>query len=206
MKILVINGTPKTDGITFSFVTAAIDTAKEVGAECEELRLSAQNLEKCKMCNDGWGICFSQHKCVNGDKDGFNDMQKKVQEADAYVYISPVYWGEVSEDMKIYLDKLRRCQATKRWDEKEAEVSFLTGKPSIFVVNAGGSGGGILTALADLERAAQHMSGNVWDRERPVLFDYIAVNRWNKEYKLQALKSAVKELVRHHTAAASTVK
>ena len=199
MKILVINGTPKTDGTAFSFVTAAIDTAKELGAECDEIRLSSLNLEKCKMCNDGWGICFSQHKCISGDKDGFNGLQTKVQEADAYVYISPVYWSEVSEDMKVFLDRLRRCQATKRWDEKEEVVSFHKGKPSILVANAGGSGGGILTALADLERAVQHMSGDLWTGGKPGIFDYIAVNRWNKEYKLQALKSAIKELVKYHT-------
>ena len=197
MNLLIINATPKTDGITYSFVEAAEETAKELDVKYETLRLSGLTLEKCKMCGDGWGICFNDHICVFGDKDGFNELQKKVQKADAFVYITPVYWSEISEEFKIFLDKLRRCQATKQWDVREEEVSFLKGKPSILVANAGGGGGGILTALQDIERAVQQMSGDMWPRETDGIFDYIGVNRWNKEYKRNALKSAVAEMIKY---------
>ena len=198
MKLLILSGTPKTDGICYSFVTTAAETAKGLGVEAEVIRLSGMNLTKCKMCGDGWGICFKEHQCTFGDEDGFNDLQKKVKAANAYVYITPVYWGEISEELKIFIDKLRRCQATKQWDEREAEVSFLKGKPSIIVASAGGGGGGIVTTFADLERAILHMGGNEWPMDTDGIFDYIAVNRWNQAYKREALKAAVKALVKHN--------
>jgi NAD(P)H-dependent FMN reductase len=151
------------------------------------------------MCADGWGICFKEHICALGDKDGFNALQKKVQEADAYIYITPVYWGEISEEMKIFFDKLRRCQATKQWDSREEEVSFLKGKPSIMVASAGGGGGGILSCLQDMERAISQMSGDEWPRELRGIFDYIAVNRWNQAYKREALAAAVREIIKFKT-------
>jgi multimeric flavodoxin WrbA len=197
MKLLIINATPKTDGICYSFVTTAAETAAALGIEAEVIRLSGMDLTKCKMCGDGWGICFKEHICEFGEKDGFNGLQKKVEEADAYVYITPVYWGEVSEELKIFLDKLRRCQATKQWDGNEDEVSFHTGKPSIIVASAGGGGGGIVTTFADIERAIQHMGGDGWPRETNGIFDYIAVNRWNQAYKREALKAAVTEMIKH---------
>jgi len=197
MKLLIISGTPKTDGITYSFVQAAKETADELGVEAEVLRLSGMDLSKCKMCDDGWGICFSEHKCIFGDADGFNELQKKVQAADAYVYLTPVYWGEISEELKIFMDKLRRCQATKQWDSREEEVSFHKGKPSIMVAVAGGGGGGIVTTFADIERAIAQMSGDEWPRESSGIFDYIAVNRWNQDYKRDALKAAITAMVNY---------
>ena len=197
MKLLILSGTPKTDGITYSFVKIAEETAKGLGIDAEVIRLSNMNLVKCKMCEDGWGICFNEHRCMFGDTDGFNLLQEKMLNADAFVYLTPVYWGEVSEEMKIFIDKLRRCQATKQWDKRESEVSFLKGKPSIIVAVAGGGGGGITSTFEQLERAIGHMSGDAWPRENAGIFDLIGVNRWNQEYKLEALKAAVTAMINY---------
>jgi len=198
MKLLIISGTPKTDGVTYSFVKVAEETAKELNINAETIRLSSMDITKCKMCGDGWGICFQEHRCIFGDADGFNALQKKVMEADAYIYITPVYWGEISEEMKIFVDKLRRCQATKQWDSREDEVSFHKSKPSIVAVVAGGGGGGVISAFGDMERAITQMSGDGWPREEAGIFDWISVNRWNQDYKREAFKSAITKMVNYH--------
>ena len=191
MRILMVSGNPKTDGITWSFEEVAKNTSGELGIELDVIRLSEINLMKCKMCGDGWGICFNQHKCIFGDKDGFNDLLNRVEKADAYIYVSPVYWGEISEEFKIFMDKLRRTQATKQWNRDENEVSFMKGKPSIMVAVAGGGGGGIISTFENLERAILHMGGDAWPRESSGIFDYIGVNRWNQEYKREAFRMAI---------------
>jgi len=193
MKLLIIAATPKLEGVTYSFVQTAEETAKSLGIDYETIRLSSLNLTKCKMCGDGWGICFREHRCIF--EDGFNVLQQKVQEADAYVYITPVYWGEISEELKIYVDKLRRCQATKQWDSRPEEVSFHRDKPSIVVANAGGGGGGIISCFQDMERAITQMSGDGWPRESAGIFDWIAVNRWNQGYKRDTLREALTKMV-----------
>jgi len=194
MKLLIVSGTPKTDGLTFSFVERARETAKELGVDAEVVRLAGMKLSKCMMCNDGWGTCADEHRCAFGDKDGFNDLQERLKDIDAFIYISPVYWGEVSEDMKVYFDRLRRCQASKSWDEKAGE-SFLNDKPSILVAVAGGGGGGIISAFEDMERAISHMGGDGYPRENVGIMDYIAVNRWNKDYKREAFRESIKTMV-----------
>jgi len=191
MKLLIVSGTPKTYGLTYSFVEKAEETAKELGIEAETIHLSGMNLMKCKMCDGGWGVCFYEHYCIFGDKDGFNELQKKVQNADAFIYVTPVYWGEMSEELKLFMDKLRRCQATKQWDSREEEISYLKDKPSIVVAAAGGGGGGCPSAFLHMERAIGAAGGDNWPKEHAGLFDFIAVNRWNKEYKKTALKEAI---------------
>jgi len=146
------------------------------------------------MCGDGWGICLKKHECEHDEN--FNALQEKVREADAFVYITPVYWSEVSEVLKNYLDKLRRCQATKQWNSEDTTGgSYLSGKPSILVASAGGGGGGIVNTFECIERAIAHMGGNSQPRGNVGVYDYIAVNRWNQEYKRESLKSAVKSMV-----------
>jgi len=191
MKLLIVSGTPKTDGLTYSFVEKAKETADRLKLESEVINLSKMNLQKCKMCDGGWGVCFYEHYCIFGDKDGFTDLQKKVQNADAFIYITPVYWGEMSEELKLFMDKLRRCESTKQWDSREEEVSYHKGKPSILVAAAGGGGGGCPSAFLHMERAIGAMGGDDWPKEHAGLFDFIAVNRWNQDYKLEALKAAI---------------
>jgi len=192
VKILIINGTPKEDGVCYSFVTAAEEVSAEVGVEFETVRLSSERLKKCIMCDGGWGICFNKHVCIFGEKDGFNNLQQKVKEASMIVYVTPVYWGEISEEMKIFLDRLRRCEATKQWDSREDEISFHKATGSILVASAGGGGGGTLSALEQLERAVVQMGGDEWPREQEGIFDRISVNRWNQVYKREALKAAIR--------------
>ena len=196
MKILIISGTPKKEGICHSLVMAANNTAAALGAETEVLKLSELGLSHCKMCDEGWGICRSEHRCVYGDEDGFNQLQEKFREADAFVFITPVYWGEVSETLKCFLDRLRRCQASRQWDADKAVPSFFTGKPSILAASAGGSGNGILSALSEMERAVSHMGGDANPKDKTGICDIIGVNRWNQEYKKEALKAAVAALVK----------
>jgi hypothetical protein len=91
---------------------------------------------------------------------------------------------------------MRRCQASKPWNHSgENPVSFHKGKPSILVANAGGGGGGIASAFVELEQAIRHMGGHEWPMDECGIFDYIGVNRWNQEYKREALKSSVANLI-----------
>ncbi|MCL2604516.1 MAG: flavodoxin family protein [Defluviitaleaceae bacterium] len=194
-KLLIINATPKKDGLSYSFVQAAKEAADENGLDSEILRLAGLGLQKCMMCYDGWGICFKEHRCAFGEKDGFGNVQKMISEADAFVYVTPVYWGEISEELKIFWDKLRRCETTKQWNGREESISFHKNKPSIIVAAAGGGGGGIPSTFVAMDRAVDqlgehtgHMNGTAG------VFDYIAVNRWNQVYKREALKAAIAEM------------
>ena len=190
MKLLIISGTPNDDGLCHSLIRTALEAAKARGAETKIISL--KSISACHMCGkDGWGSCRIKHFCNFGEDDGFNSYQDEVHWADGFVFITPVYFGDISESMKAFIDKLRRCQAPKTWKNSQ-EKSFFNGKSSILVASAGGGGGGIPSTFVQLERAISHMggSGYPYDEEWG-FFDYIAVNRWNQNYKRDALHSAV---------------
>lgn len=181
MKVIIVSGTPKKDGLNCSCVEAAVSGAQKAGADCEVIRLCDYQLIRCAMCNKGWGTCREEHTCIYGE-DGFTKIQQKLAEADAIILDTPVYWGDMTEVMKAFFDRFRRCEAMK------GEKSAVAGKPVILIASPGGSGNGMISCLEQMERLCHHLHAKI--------FDYIGVNRWNKDYKLTAISEAVTTMVR----------
>lgn len=186
MKFVIVSGNPKKDGLTRRMTDEIIRGAKDGGADVEEINVC--NQERCRMCNGGAGKCLSdEHACVFG-KDGFNEAQGKIKEADAVAFISPVYWEEVSEGLKSFMDRFRRCESSGIFNQRQAA---LTGKPVLLVASAGGSGMDMIEPLKEMERFVHHTSGRV--------FDAIGINRWNQSYKGRAIYEAAKAMAEGHT-------
>jgi multimeric flavodoxin WrbA len=173
MKICILSGNPKKDGLCQSAIEAAKLGIIEGGAEVDEIRLCDFNLANCKVCGNGWGICRSKKQCAFGT-DGFDEVRERIRLSDAIILASPVYWGETSEVLKSFIDRLRRCE----FDQTET----LRNKQVLILATPGGSGNGLLSCLEQMDRFCRHTGA--------IIFDYIGVNRWNSDYKKLAVKAA----------------
>lgn len=178
MKIVLIQSSPNRDGLTAACAAAAVAGAREAGAEVEDIRLNDLDVGLCAACDNGWGTCRSEHRCQV--EDDFQALHARVAAADALIIVTPVYWGQPSESAKAFLDRFRRCEATK------GEGSALAGKYVLCVAAAGGSGGGTMTCLSELERWIQHLRANRWD--------LIPITRLTRSYKLDTIRAAAKAL------------
>lgn len=179
MRVIIIQSSPNRDGLTAACAAAAAAGAREAGAEVEDVRLNDLNVGLCAACNNGWGTCREEHYCQV--EDDFQALHARVAAADALIIVTPVYWGQPSESAKAFLDRFRRCEATKR------EQSALAGKPVLCVGAAGGSGGGTMTCLSELERWIGHVRATRWD--------LIPVTRWTRAYQLGTIREAASALV-----------
>jgi multimeric flavodoxin WrbA len=117
------------------------------------VRLNDLNIRSCEACDNGWGTCRDEHYCKVSDD--FQALHARMLKADAFVFVTPVYWGDLSESMKNFTDRLRRCEALK------GDQSGFYQKPVMMVAAAGGSGNGMITCLVSLEldRAYTRASG-----------------------------------------------
>jgi multimeric flavodoxin WrbA len=183
MKVIVFSSSPNDNGLTAACAAAAAAGVRMAGGQADEVRLTDAGINACVQCNNGWGACRTEHVCrpVGRDgqplsEDGFEPLHRAALQADALILVTPVYWGDLSEAAKAFTDRLRRCEAS-RGDE-----SGLRGKPVICVAAAGGSGGGMITCLLNMERWIQHVRARTWD--------LIPVNRWSRPYKLIAIREA----------------
>lgn len=179
MKIMIITSSPNVDGLTAACGNAAKTGAEAAGAQVELINLNLHKIGNCRACGNGWGTCRDKHECQVADQ--FQLLHASIAEFDAFVLVTPVYWGEMSESAKAFYDRIRRCEALKK------EKTFFEGKPVIAVAAAGGTGNGTSTCLASMERFLTHVKA---DR-----FDLIGITRKNRGYKLDTIHQATKDMV-----------
>ncbi len=173
-KVAVIWSSPNMDGLTASAKDQIMKGLAEAGVETEEIHLNRKKIEHCRACGNGWGTCRTKGSCVIGDD--FAEVYRTLAEADGIVWISAVYWSDMTECFKALFDRLRRCDAVCSHS--------LAEKRCVLAACAGGTGRGTLECLQQMERGLTHMGMRVYDR--------ISVVRYNRDYILPALAEAGK--------------
>ncbi|GHU12442.1 flavodoxin family protein [Spirochaetia bacterium] len=184
MSYLIISGSPKKGGLCHT-ITEEVRRGAVDGGEQVEI-LTVEKLERCHVCGTGWGSCRENHVCAFGD-DGFTAAQNAVRAAGQLCFITPVYWSEMAESLKCFFDRLRRCEFDMPWQPRpEGQPASLSGKQVLLIASPGGSGNGMISCLDQMDRFCRHTGA--------VIFDYIGINRWNNDYKRQAVYAAAKAM------------
>lgn len=179
MQILILSGSKNRQGKTAQAINAIRKGIEKASGNSESIFLTEMSLEKCRQCDsEGWGICRSEHRCII--EDDFPSLVTKIKAADLVVFANPVYFGDLSESMRGFLDRFRR-------------INFMLGspampgfpqrgdlKPAIGYCYAGGSGNGTISCGANLERILQQCGFDV--------VDMILARRQNLEAKLPMLE------------------
>lgn len=179
MKVMIFTSSPNTDGLTAACGDAAKTGAEEAGAQVVMVNLNKLDISSCHACGNGWGPCRNEHRCQV--QDDFQGIHTSMADMDAYVIITPVYWGEMSESAKAFFDRVRRCEALKK------DKTLFEEKPVIAVAAAGGSGNGLTTCLTSLERFFAHV--------KAVKFDLIGITQKSRAYKLNTIQEAARVMV-----------
>ncbi len=172
MNILVINGSRNTKGQTAQASDAFMAGAAGEGAHCHQEFLPELRIERCRQCgDDGWGICRTQGKCVIDDE--FSSLVEGIRQAGAVAFCTPVYFSDLSESLRAFLDRLRRtCMHA---DGK----SGIQGKHAVGICVAGGGGGGAPACTVSLEKVLATCGLDV--------VDMVPVRRQNLPGKLDIL-------------------
>jgi len=179
MKVVAIQSSPNLDGLTASLARAVLKGVAAEGGETELVQLNRLELKPCIACDGGWGKCRSEGVCIL--EDDFQALREKIDEADALVFATPVYWHDLSESAKVFLDRLRRC-------ETHGDFKAFASKRAIGIASAGGSGRGAVRALYNLEDYLRRLGFEI--------FDLVPVTRVSKDHKLGMLEHVGRRLVR----------
>ncbi len=105
MKIHIINGGPRKNWNTAQMCEAFAAGAKSAGAEAEIVPLYDLDYRGCYSCfacklKNGW----SYGKC--GYPDGIHELLEKVSHGDGVVFASPIYFGDVTAQLRAFLERL----------------------------------------------------------------------------------------------------
>jgi multimeric flavodoxin WrbA len=175
MKVLMISGSRNPEGQTARTAGAMLEGARQAGASAEAVFLPPLRVERCRQCDQrGWGDCREKGTCVIEDE--FAGLVDRLREADALVVATPVYFGDLSESLRAFTDRLRRIT---RHENGRRDVS---GTPAVGLCVAGGGGGGAPACCVSLERTLSTSGLDV--------VDMVPVRRQNLEARLPRLRLA----------------
>lgn len=126
-KVLVISSSPRKNGNSDLLAREFERGAREAGNEVEFVSLREKKIGYCLACN----YCHS-HGNVCAVKDDMAGLLEKLQWADVYALATPVYYYNVSAQMKTFIDRT----FARFFELKDKELYYLAtctdpGKASI---------------------------------------------------------------------------
>jgi len=100
LKVLAINGSPRTNGNTSMLIKDILAKAEAVGARTSYYDLANLDIKDCKACMK----CKKEDCC--SQKDDMESIRPLIEEADLLLLGSPVYMGDQTGLMKCFIDRL----------------------------------------------------------------------------------------------------
>ena len=120
MKVLLVNGSPHTEGCTYTALNEIAGTLEKHGIESEVFQIGTKPVYGCTAC----GKCRELGKCVLED-DACNELAQKIKDSDGLVIGSPVYFAGPNGALCALLDRV--FYSTMRGE--------LTHKPAAAIVS-----------------------------------------------------------------------
>jgi multimeric flavodoxin WrbA len=102
MKVVAFNGSGRKNGNTAILVNYVFSELKDEGIETELVQLAGKNIQGCIACRK----CFKlKNKRCSVEKDILNDCLDKMLESDGIILASPVYYSDITANMKALIER-----------------------------------------------------------------------------------------------------
>lgn len=118
MRVLMLNGSPRANGCTYTALTEVRKRLESHGIETELFQIGTQPVAGCIAC----GACKGSAKCVFDDK--VNEFVSAMRDTDGLIVGSPVYYASASGQVTAFLDRAFY-----------AGGSYMDGKPGAALVS-----------------------------------------------------------------------
>jgi multimeric flavodoxin WrbA len=102
MKVIAVNGSPRPQGATAQALEIVLAGLAKDGIETETIHVGGGQIKGCRACY----FCHKRktRRCVITD-DAVNSWLDKISAADGLLLGSPVYFYDVTSDMKAFIDR-----------------------------------------------------------------------------------------------------
>ena len=118
MRVLVLQGSPNTDGSTALLAAEFARGAQEAGHDVEVVDVATLDMEPCTGCV----ACGYGGPCALSDD--FDGLRGKILDADALVFATPLYYYGMTAQLKAVVDRF--CSANPRITGKRLKSALLS--------------------------------------------------------------------------------
>ena len=99
-KVLIVSASPRTNSNSEALALSFADGARDAGHEVEFISLRGKTIHFCRGCF----VCQETQRCVI--RDDADEICQKALTADVLVFATPIYYYEMSGQLKTLLDRL----------------------------------------------------------------------------------------------------
>ena len=125
MKVLLINGSPRAYGCTYTALSEVATQLKKHGTETQIFQIGNQPIRSCIAC----GRCTSTGHCVF-EEDGVNECIDLISQADGVVIGAPVHYASAAGACSAFLDRVFYAKNSFAFKPGAAVVSCRRGGAS----------------------------------------------------------------------------
>lgn len=101
MKVLLINGSPRAHGCTYTALSEVAGRLNAHGIETQAFHIGNQPIRSCIAC----GRCAGKGRCVFGE-DGVNECIDLIHASDGVVIGAPVHYASAAGACSAFLDRV----------------------------------------------------------------------------------------------------
>ncbi|WP_443603327.1 flavodoxin family protein, partial [Alistipes putredinis] len=101
MKALILNGSPRPQGVVVQALRTAADTLRQAGADIEWIDAYRMEFRPCTGCMQ----CRTTNICPL-PRDAAHAVGEQIRQADLLVVGTPTYWGGMSARLKMLFERL----------------------------------------------------------------------------------------------------
>ncbi len=109
MFILGIQGSPRKKGNTNYLLHAFMDEVEKYGPQTALIEVTKKNIVPCLGC----GYCEKKGYCITKDDDMASEIYGLLRKADAVIIASPIYFYNVTSQIKALIDRSQALWARK---------------------------------------------------------------------------------------------
>lgn len=115
MKVLAINGSPRKTGNTASLIEKTLDGARAEGADTRRIDLAEMQIKAVRE-EDYTASLLDVSK---GFSDDLKGIIEAISSSDALILASPIFFGSITGEMKIMIDRFQFAWLEKNLRQRE---------------------------------------------------------------------------------------
>lgn len=126
MKILVLNGSPRANSNSSAMIEAFRQGAEEKGNEVTVVEVAKKKIAGCLGCE----YCHTEGEGVCVQKDDMQEVYPILQEADAVVFASPIYYFGITGQMQCAISRFYAPMKPKK--AGKTALMLTSGSPGVY--------------------------------------------------------------------------
>ena len=116
MKVILVNGSPHEHGCTDRALSVVADSLRENEIDSEIFWVGVRPVSGCIAC----GLCRKMGRCAINDR--VNEFLDLAEDADGFVFGTPVHYAAASGNMTAFMDRLFYSAPKETFCRKPAAV------------------------------------------------------------------------------------